>query len=75
MMGNHQKGVASWERKRPERTFWKEGSVLYSDRGLCYTGISICQNSMADFQDLCVSLYVNFICKTVSTKLFRGRLD
>lgn len=55
--------------------FWKEGDILYSDRGLCYTGISICQNSTADFQDLCISLEVNFICKTVNTKLFRGKLD
>lgn len=52
--------------------FWKERSAFYSERGLCYMGICICQNSTTDFQDVCLSSYVNFMSKTANAKLFWG---
>lgn len=33
-------------RKKREGTFCSKGHVLYFDRGLCYTGVCICQNSV-----------------------------
>lgn len=57
--------------KGHEESFWDDGNVFCSDAGLCDTGMCLCQHSN-DFQDLCISLYVDFTSKTVNAKGFRG---
>lgn len=57
--------------KGHEESFRDDGNIFCSDGGFCDTGICLCQNSN-DFQDLCISLSVNFTSKTANAKGFRG---